>query len=289
MPNREWESVRLEDVLESVFAGAWGESPTDVRRSNVCVLRATNIDSEGGVDYSSPALRVLGAREVSRKRLRPGDLLLEASGGGPGTPVGRVALHDIESGGLDYICSNFFRVLRPKRNLVDPGYLTHVLVAAYRSPLIWRYQQQTTGLVNLKLGDYLRQSLWLPPISEQVKIVEIFAGFREAEQGIRASIAKLRSVRQGMVASLLSPVVMGQEAWAVTSLESVAEVGGGLALGGISATGGAVELPYLRVANVQDGFISTAEMKTVRVTPVDARRFRLRPGDVLVTEGGDFD
>lgn len=289
MPNRGWESVRLEDVLESVFAGAWGESPTDVRRANVCVLRATNIDSEGRVDYSSPALRVLEAREISRKRLRPGDLLVEASGGGPGTPVGRVALHDIESDGLDYICSNFFRALRPKGNLVHPGYLAHVLVAAYHSPLIWRYQQQTTGLVNLKLGDYLKQSLWLPPIPEQVRIVEILAGFWEAEQGIRASIAKLRSVRQGIVTSLLSPAAVRQAAWAVTSLDSVAEVGGGLALGGISATGDSVELPYLRVANVQDGFISTAEMKMVRVTPVDARRFRLRPRDVLVTEGGDFD
>ncbi|MFK0123104.1 restriction endonuclease subunit S [Streptomyces nigra] len=154
------------------------------------------------MDYNRPALRVLEAREISRKRLNPGDLLLEASGGGPGTPVGRVALHNVQSDELDYICSNFFRVLRPNMDLVHPEYLTHLLVAAYRSPSIWRYQQQTTGLVNLKLGDYLRQSLWIPPIHEQARIVEIVAAFDEAEQRAEASIAKFEALRSGLIEEL---------------------------------------------------------------------------------------
>lgn len=202
MQSSGWDLVRLEDLLESVFAGDWGESPTGIRKPNVRVLRATNIDSEGRVDYSRPALRVLEAREISRRRLHPGDLLLEASGGGPGTPVGRVALHDAQSGGLSYICSNFFRVLRPNVDLVHPEYLAHLLVAAYRSPSIWRYQQQTTGLVNLKLGDYLKQSLWIPPVREQVRIVEILAAFAETEQGVEASIAKFEALRSGLMEEL---------------------------------------------------------------------------------------
>jgi type I restriction enzyme, S subunit len=48
-------------------------------------------------------------------------------------------------------------------------------------------------------------------------------------------------------------------------------------------------LPYLRVANVQDGFIDTSEIKTVRILRTELERYRLRPGDVLMTEGGDFD
>lgn len=279
MPNRGWNSVRLEDLLESIFAGAWGEGPSDARKPNVRVLRATNIDSEGRVDYSSPALRVLGASEVSRKRLHSGDLLLEASGGGPGTPVGRVALHAVQSGKLNYTCSNFFRVLRPKTEVVHPRYLTHLLVAAYRSPRIWRYQQQTTGLVNLKLGDYLKQSLWIPPINEQVRIVEILAGFEDAEHGIESSISKLRNVRHGALLASMESVASETPAagWTRVLLKDIVpsvEYGISEALDG-DARG----VPVLRMNNIQSARIDVDELRYCPV-PVPSKLF-LRRGDVL--------
>jgi len=43
--------------------------------------------------------------------------------------------------------------------------------------------------------------------------------------------------------------------------------------------------PYLRVANVQRGLISTAEMKTIDVSEPDFARLRLRYGDLLFVEG----
>lgn len=49
------------------------------------------------------------------------------------------------------------------------------------------------------------------------------------------------------------------------------------------------ELPYLRVANVQAGFIDLSEIKYVRVPEVVANAATLRAGDVLMTEGGDID
>lgn len=50
-----------------------------------------------------------------------------------------------------------------------------------------------------------------------------------------------------------------------------------------------VELPYLRVANVQDGFLDLSEIKTINVHKDKVDRYRLKNGDVLLTEGGDFD
>lgn len=38
-----------------------------------------------------------------------------------------------------------------------------------------------------------------------------------------------------------------------------------------------------------DGYLDLSEVKTVRVLPGEIERFRLYPGDVLLTEGGDFD
>lgn len=58
---------------------------------------------------------------------------------------------------------------------------------------------------------------------------------------------------------------------------------------GKAVNGDAMELPYLRVANVQDGHLDLDVIKTVAVSHDDVARFSLQPGDVLFTEGGDFD
>jgi len=50
-----------------------------------------------------------------------------------------------------------------------------------------------------------------------------------------------------------------------------------------------VELPYLRVANVQDGRLDLSIIKTVRVRVDEVESYSLVPGDVLMTEGGDLD
>lgn len=50
-----------------------------------------------------------------------------------------------------------------------------------------------------------------------------------------------------------------------------------------------VTVPYLRVANVQDGHLDLSEIKTIEVLPGDVEALRLQHGDVLMTEGGDFD
>jgi type I restriction enzyme S subunit len=76
--------------------------------------------------------------------------------------------------------------------------------------------------------------------------------------------------------------------WPTISLEQVAEVQTGLAKGK-KGKAAMVERPYLRVANVQDGFLDLREIKTIEVDQSLVPRYRLQVGDVLLTEGGDFD
>lgn len=49
------------------------------------------------------------------------------------------------------------------------------------------------------------------------------------------------------------------------------------------------EVPYLRVANVQRGFLALDEIKTILATESDIKKYTLMPGDVLFNEGGDRD
>ena len=50
-----------------------------------------------------------------------------------------------------------------------------------------------------------------------------------------------------------------------------------------------ISVPYLRVANVQDGYLDLHEIKEIQIRPQEKSRYTLQPGDVLLTEGGDFD
>jgi len=76
--------------------------------------------------------------------------------------------------------------------------------------------------------------------------------------------------------------------WKKKALEQVAQVQTGIAKGK-EINGVSVSLPYLRVANVQDGHVDLSIVKYIKVQPSDVLRYSLQPGDVLFTEGGDFD
>ncbi|NOU15115.1 MAG: restriction endonuclease subunit S [Methylococcaceae bacterium] len=76
--------------------------------------------------------------------------------------------------------------------------------------------------------------------------------------------------------------------WKRLSLATVAEVRTGVAKGKQNLKN-PVELPYLRVANVQDGYIDTSTIKTIQIERDQIERYSLKAGDVLMTEGGDFD
>ncbi|MGC9261726.1 MAG: restriction endonuclease subunit S, partial [Phycisphaerae bacterium] len=72
-------------------------------------------------------------------------------------------------------------------------------------------------------------------------------------------------------------------------LECAAEVVSGVAKGRNFNGRKSVEVPYLRVANVRDGHLDLSEIKTIQATEAEVEELSLRAGDVLLTEGGDFD
>jgi len=91
-----------------------------------------------------------------------------------------------------------------------------------------------------------------------------------------------------------APVIDGlpqlPESWCWATLESIASVTGGLAKSGSRVANAPMrEVPYLRVANVQRGYLELSEIKTILATEKDIADLRLVPGDVLFNEGGDRD
>jgi len=72
-------------------------------------------------------------------------------------------------------------------------------------------------------------------------------------------------------------------------LDCIAEIAGGITKGRDLSGQRTIELPYLRVANVQNGYLDLSVMKTIELKESEKVRYLLKEGDVLYTEGGDRD
>ena len=80
------------------------------------------------------------------------------------------------------------------------------------------------------------------------------------------------------------------EGWAWATLSQISDLKGGVTKGQRYKDGQSLrEIPYLRVANVQRGYIDLRQVSSIETTQEIIDQLRLVPGDVLFTEGGDRD
>jgi len=78
--------------------------------------------------------------------------------------------------------------------------------------------------------------------------------------------------------------------WCWVSLDQLSDIAGGVTKGQRLSPGRKTRVvPYLRVANVQRGFLDLREIKEIHALETDIEFLRLKPGDVLFNEGGDRD
>jgi type I restriction enzyme S subunit len=288
----DWDSKLVAALLRHHYPGDWGE---DRGPHMTKVLRSTNLTNDGRLDIEDVALRALSQRKADLLAPKRHDLLLERSGGGPGQPVGRVGFVETDMPGHAF--SNFLHLLRPDPLKINPRFLGWVLYQVNRTGRIIRLEQQTTQMRNLNFRDYLTMSLPVPPPDEQVAIARILDAADTALQRGRAAVDRARELDHSLLHELLEKGLNPKTAathkhpphWSILRVDEVADVGSGVTLGKDVSGSKSVALPYLRVANVQDGHLDLSTVKTVRVRVDEVESYRLETGDVLMTEGGDID
>ena len=79
------------------------------------------------------------------------------------------------------------------------------------------------------------------------------------------------------------------EGWVWASLGQLTSIKGGVTVDKKREATDPVTLPYLRVANVQNGYLDLAQVKEITVDRQKAEQCLLEPGDILLNEGGDRD
>jgi type I restriction enzyme S subunit len=200
LANVTFDKVKIRDLVESQYAGEWGD---ESYFPNANVIRATEIKNDGEINYSTAVKRKIDPQQLERKKLHCGDILVEGSGGSPTQPVGRIAYFNKNSD-ENFICSNFFRVIRLKSN-INSKYIFWLLHYIYFQPIIMRFQQQTTGLINFKFQEYLDLEISVPSNpKDQEYIATVLDNLQNLINLQKDIISKLVSKKQGLLNDLLT-------------------------------------------------------------------------------------
>lgn len=162
-----------------------------------------------------------------------------------------------------------------------PAYVAYFL-RSRRDALLQKNQGST--IAGITRGSLALEQIPLPPLGEQQRIVEIL---QEVEE-IRCLRTKAGAKTAELIPAMFYDHFGDGKKSGFLPLYQLSEVVSGVAIGR-KTKGMTSEVPYIRVANVQAGFIDLNEVKTTTATEVEIEQFKLNNGDVLLTEGGDFD
>jgi type I restriction enzyme S subunit len=147
-----WVPQPIGDLFEFVVGGDWGNDFIDEEHREKCyVVRGTDIPQLRNGSIGSTPIRFIKEKKAISRFLKPGDLVIEISGGSKDQPTGRTILITQEL--LDRldnsaIPASFCRLIRPKQGFSE--FLGVYFDKIYSEGKTWEYQNQSTGIANFQ-------------------------------------------------------------------------------------------------------------------------------------------
>jgi type I restriction enzyme S subunit len=274
-----WPTVRLGDVFEIARGGSPRPIDDFISDAADAMPWISIRDASEGSKYIVKTRQRIRVEGVSRSRIvNPGDFLLtnSMSFGRPYISKIRGCIHD---GWL---------VLSGSGDVVDHDFFYHLL----SSDLVFRqFSRLAAGAVvkNLNIDLVKGVKVPLPPLSEQRRIAGILDRADAIRRKRKEAIALTEELRHSAFLEMFGDPVTNPKDWPMKTLGDLAETASGVTKGKRYENQAMMTVPYMRVANVQDGHLILDEIKTITVSEEDGRRYQLKKGDVLLTEGGDPD
>jgi type I restriction enzyme, S subunit len=186
-----------------------------------------------------------------------------------------------------YFVSNEYPMFDVDTTLVLPEYLRIFITR----PEVWNeLASMTVGLGHrrqrLQIEDLLAYQVSLPSLDEQHRIVRLIQTLDVALGRATRLISDARVALDSIIETSLVERGAWNPKWTTSALGDLGSLRAGITMG--RKTSGTVHgVPYMRAANVQDGYLDLSVMKEIEATPSEIARFALEPGDLLLLEGGN--
>lgn len=310
MPVAGWHKLPIRELFSSSSPGDWGDEGTP--DTGTAVLRSTNFRDDGSIDYGDIAYRSIATARLEKRRIRRGTILIEKAGGSSTRPAGRVVFCDRDFNGT---ASNFVEIVKVAGSQV-PQYTFYLLYWNFHTGRVYKYQQQTTGIINFKLNEYGEEMVLVPqsPV-EQSKIAEVLSTVDRAIEQTEAVMAKQQRIKTGLMQDLLtrgidehgnlrseqthkfvdSAIGRVPVDWTVCSLgAALKKVKGFLQTGPFGSQLHAEEyvhegVPVIMPQDISFEGISTSSIARIPETRAnDLRRHRVQPNDIVFSRRGDL-
>lgn len=256
-----WTRVKFGDIAASITERVDDPSASGVDR----YVGLEHLDQE------STSIRRWGSPndvESTKLRFYPGDVI-----------YGRRRAYQRKLGVADFdgICSAHALVLRAKPAVCLPEFLPYFLQSdAFHQRALDISVGSLSPTINWKT--LAVQEFALPPLDEQARIAALIGSVDQSLSSLAGAAAAAETLKQAQTSQDLS------RSGRSVPLGDLADVQYGLTLNARRA-GLPVGYPYLRVANVQRGFIDLTEVKTVGCGDEEVETYTLADGDILVVEG----
>lgn len=276
VPNS-WKWVRLDNLVGISSGGTPSRSRAEYFNGDIFWTTPTDIKSNANFYLQNTKEKITekGLASSSAKILPKNSILVTSHG-----TIGAVVITKIPTAtnqniyGL--ICNN---------NLVSNEFLARYLA--------WSKEQ----LLNISFGTtfealssrhFKKFQVPLPTLPEQEAIVKILLQAEKIWELKRKVNNKLNKLPNSIFKQIFG--VFSKNNFDTTiKLENVSDVVPGVTKGRKLPVHKTVIVPYLRVANVQDGYLDLSNVKTIEVLFSDVEKYALQEGDIVITEGGDFD
>lgn len=291
-----WENFALEDLSIRMFGGGtpstkhpeyWdGEQPWTtsavIQSDDIYLTRFQRSITQEGLKNSATKIAPTGSVLIGTR-----------------VGVGKAAVAS-----FDVAISQDLTVLIPNKKV-----LSDFLVLSLKQPSIQTWfnnNKRGATIKGIPRKDLALVRIPVPPLPEQLAIAHVLRTVQQAKEATEKVVAASRQLKHSLLRHLFTygPVPLDQAdqvglketnfgpvpaKWKVALLRDCARVQTGVAKGRKISNDDSVRLPYLRVANVQDGYLDLTEIKHITIKRSEISRFSLQVGDVVLTEGGDFD
>ncbi len=142
---------------------------------------------------------------------------------------------------------------------------------------------------NINLTILKNHEIPLPPLPTQKKIATILEKAEKLREWRKEADGLTDELLKSTFLEMFGDPVENPKKWKIIKLHDLAEIVSGVTKGRKLSGNSVVSVPYLRVANVQDGYLDLNEIKTIEALHSEVEKYALLEGDVLLTEGGDPD
>ncbi len=202
-----WDVIPMKRLFVNRKSGAWGEDELHNDLDRICLRIAdfdmTELRFKRNIDYT---IRNYKQDVIEKCALKKGDILVEKSGGGEKTPVGRAVLYDLTLN--EPLFANFMDRLRCSES-INPYYVIFLWNMMNSKGAVWNYVKQTTGIQNLDIGALLSaENVCTPPLPEQKAIAEYLdkktAQINELVSAKQKQIELLKEYKQSVIANAVT-------------------------------------------------------------------------------------